>query len=198
MNEMLHKFPFLKERRNQQYILIAVLVLWIGMLLILGVIPGVKQALSSRSIAQTARLSLDDLNAKLDLIKKAQESLDSIASYEDTAVSSLPVRDKVITLFNAVALTANANSLAVTRLDYTGLGDAGEGLDGVKTVRFAFSAEGEYPDILSFVDTLENMPRLINVSAVSVASGNERATNPDDTPIQGLTLDIEGEAYFYE
>ncbi|MCA9391823.1 hypothetical protein KC614_01295, partial [candidate division WWE3 bacterium] len=125
MNEMLHKFPFLKERRNQQYILIAVLVLWIGMLLILGVIPGVKQALSSRSIAQTARLSLDDLNAKLDLIKKAQESLDSIASYEDTAVSSLPVRDKVITLFNAVALTANANSLAVTRLDYTGLGDAG-------------------------------------------------------------------------
>lgn len=175
----------LKRDQGMQRILeIVIDVMLILVLILLAMRPAVGSILNLRGDLQEISALSNRLQQKVDSLSQAEAAVDQLREQEDLLKEALPLEPKQFDLLNQVQLLAGAEAISVEQLFHKA-GDPGK-------VEFNVAGTARYEQIVSFIQKLENMPRLVQVTSVSVTQ-IEDADQAD--PL--LSFSIIGVGYHY-
>lgn len=185
----LYRYPFLSDKKNQQIILIVFSVIWTGVLLWFGLIPAVRSALALSEEQGKASELIATIDNKIAAIEQAQQEYIAKKDAVKLVSAGVPDDPKVITFINRIATLAQNNALNIFKLDYGGEATegsiaAGSLVEGKPVVSFSITVFGDYSGVANFVKTVEQLPRLVNVNAISIVI-NEEENDPGQTPEEG-------------
>ncbi len=146
----------------------------IGVFLILAAISfyvfylsGVKENIDTTKtdlVAKQGELSV--IQAELSEFKKAENDLNVSTEVQRSEVSkSIPLGLKQDELIKDVIEISEVNDIILNSLSF---GKGGLNEDGVGSVRINASFEGNYTDLVSFLESIEQNSRFLKVSSINV------------------------------
>ncbi len=146
----------------------------IGVFLILAAISfyvfylsGVKSHIDTTKTDLVAKQSeLSVIQAELSEFKKAENDLNVSTEVQRSEVSkSIPLGVKQDELIKDVIEISEVNDIILNSLSF---GKGGLNEDGVGSVRINASFEGNYTDLVSFLESIEQNSRFLKVSSINV------------------------------
>ncbi|MCA9389863.1 type 4a pilus biogenesis protein PilO [candidate division WWE3 bacterium] len=185
------EMPFAKDinelKKNQKALRIIELIANVVILLVVLAIvirPTVVDILALRADKQEVEALAGKLSEKVTNLASAETAVDEFKSSVPLFTAALPLEPKQFDLLNQAQLVAEEQGLSVDQLTYKA-GDS-------SIVEFTIVGKGKYGQIVFFINSLEEMPRLVQLKEVSIAQASE---DLEENPT--LTYTITGKGYYY-
>jgi Tfp pilus assembly protein PilO len=175
----------LRRNKNAQRI-VELVINSILLIVLLGVVAfplfqSIGQLRTQNAELQELKTSLAQ---KRESINQAEQQVRELEASVPLLVEALPLAPKQFDLLNQVKIVGETNQLTLEQL----LHKAGE----TKEVEFSVVGTGTYAESVNFLNAIEVLPRLIQVTGISmVAAALDESADPE------LTFTIEGEGYYY-
>jgi len=195
MINYLNRYTLSFSNANQQTRQIAGIgtsVVWIVILVTAVLVPTARGALEIQSQLQTANRYDQSLKENLDRINSIRKQLQDQATHLKMVETAIPANPHTTTLINELDLAVAVNNLVLEDLDYNR--DT-----TTNTLPFTLRARGDYSSIRNLIEHIENHPRLIQITQLSIDRPPQRELARLGVSATGdsrvLSAIITGEAY---
>ncbi len=169
--------------RTIELVVVSILILLITV--VVGV-PTISDIMQLRDDLKQANVLQAGLSQKRTNLEKAATLAQQTSENRSLFTDAFPTHPKQFDLLNTVRVVGEREDVVFDSIEHAFAGEEGE-------VNFTITGSGTYDAVTRFIETLEQVPRLIQLTQVAISKVNEANTQPGTS----LSFTIMGLGYYY-
>lgn len=183
-------FPATQQQRVREYTTLILTFLAMIFFAIFAINPTITTVLELRKKLEDAEFVRDSLEQKVANLSTLQDRYDSLGDDLTVILNAIPENPRVPLLFGQIQGVSQGSGARITALQSQEVQQAVKGKPIPKDASFTFvlEAQGSYPQVSSFLNSLSNFERSITIESVSITPNKENGTQ--------LVLSVRGKAHF--
>lgn len=181
----LELIPDFKKEKTQKFTTIVLTLIAIIILAIFAINPTLSTIANLQKQLDDAKFVTTKLQEKINDLSILQTKYNSIAPDLPVIYDAIPKNSQVPMLTGQIQALAKTSNIALVDFQANEITKTPQNFSFYS---FSLSANGNYNDILNFLDQLVSMQRVTDIESINIANGT--------APNSPLQISLKGEAFF--
>lgn len=167
--------PWLQKPKVKAYSFLVLSIFTSAFFLFFAVRPTINTIINLRKQIADSSTVNSKLTEKINTLSQIQAQYEMIKSDLSLLTQALPVRADIAGLVRSIENISKDNQTALSAMQFGEANLVGEGSDkdskNVVPITFQISAGGDYSHLLTLLQSINKLPRLVSVDSVNINAG---------------------------
>ncbi len=182
--------PDFKEKKTQAFITIALTLVTLAFFGIFAINPTISTIVNLQKQQKDNTIVEAKLNQKFTNLNTLTQTYESIKPDLPYVYNAIPQTPQIPQLIGQFIALGSENNVIVNRVQTyeVDLTKTGEGASGFSAFKVSLEAQGDYTNLLQYLEALTTFERIITIDTISLNKGNQK--NPS------IKMNIQAKAFF--
>lgn len=181
----LELIPNFKKERAQKFTTVVLTIVAVIILAIFAINPTLSTIANLQKQLEDAKFVTDKLDQKINNLSILQTKYETLREDLPIIYEAIPKSSEVPKFTGQLQALAKENNLAIVNAQIADIDDSSD----YSHFSFNISLRGKYQDILSFLDRVKNIQRIIDIEGINIAQASEEQASV-------LQLSLNGRGFF--